>query len=345
MPGLLGAYRQAYPGVALDLQIANTQTIQAQLLDGRLDLALTEGLAGARGLAAEVVTHDTMRVIVAPRHPWAARARVPLQELARADVVMRERGSGTRDVIEAELTRRGVTIEPVDGPGKYRSGQACGRRWTRGRGGLRPLRGARARGRPSGERGRRWSGHSARAASRPRARASGPAGRPRVRTNRAPTATVDRFRGGECQVGHRSLRGFFVFFDVTTRDAVATDTPMLWVVPTQGRSAGLLVALGLSVGGCYAGGADGGGADAGVADGGSADSAAATDGGRRWCGQRRRGGASRRLGRSRTTGGAGASSAVAQRAGQHTAAHRGSNPARGRHAAGQPSRRQRHPLR
>ncbi len=113
VPALFGAFRRAYPNVKLDLQIANTETIQGQLLDGRLDLALTEGLAGAPDLHVEVVTHDTMRVITAPGHRWADRTAISLDELANIAVVMRERGSGTRAVIEAELAKRGLTIEPV----------------------------------------------------------------------------------------------------------------------------------------------------------------------------------------------------------------------------------------
>jgi DNA-binding transcriptional LysR family regulator len=61
----------------------------------------------------QVFDHDEMRVIVAPDHPWAQRRKVKLRELATASIVLRERGSGTRDVIEAALSERGVTVEPV----------------------------------------------------------------------------------------------------------------------------------------------------------------------------------------------------------------------------------------
>lgn len=113
VPELFGEFRREYPGIALELHIANTRAIQSALLAGELDLALTEGFADAEALDVQVFDHDEMRVIVAPDHPWAGRRKVKLRELATASIVLRERGSGTRDVIEAALAERGVTVEPV----------------------------------------------------------------------------------------------------------------------------------------------------------------------------------------------------------------------------------------
>ena len=113
VPQLFGEFRRTYPGIALELRIANTRAIQSALLAGELDLALTEGFVDAEPLEVEVFDHDEMRVIVAPDHPWAERRKVKLRELATAPMVLREVGSGTRDVIEAALAERGVALKPV----------------------------------------------------------------------------------------------------------------------------------------------------------------------------------------------------------------------------------------
>ena len=55
VPPLLAEYARRYPQIVLSLQIANTQTIQARLREGTLDLALTEGFADDPELTAEVV--------------------------------------------------------------------------------------------------------------------------------------------------------------------------------------------------------------------------------------------------------------------------------------------------
>lgn len=113
VPELFGEFRRAHPGIALELQIANTRAIQSALLAGELDLALTEGFVDADALEVEIFDHDRMKVIVAPDHPWAARRKVRLRELSAAEIVLREAGSGTRDVIEAALAERGVVPRPV----------------------------------------------------------------------------------------------------------------------------------------------------------------------------------------------------------------------------------------
>lgn len=113
VPELFGDFKRAHPGIVLELQIANTRAIQSALMAQELDLALTEGFVGSDALDVQVFEHDHMRVIVAPDHPWATRRRVRLRELAEAPIISRERGSGTRDVIEAALAERGLTIEPA----------------------------------------------------------------------------------------------------------------------------------------------------------------------------------------------------------------------------------------
>ena len=56
------------------------------------------------GLDAAVVAHDRLTVVTAPGHPWARR-RGPLsaEELASTPLILREEGSGTRQVLDAAL--------------------------------------------------------------------------------------------------------------------------------------------------------------------------------------------------------------------------------------------------
>lgn len=113
IPNLFGAFKRQHPALSLSLEIANTAVIQAAVLEGRLDLGLTEGFVSSDALDVEVVANDEMVVIAAPRHPLLSRTDVTARELSAEPMMMRERGSGTRDVIEAALRRRGIVIEPT----------------------------------------------------------------------------------------------------------------------------------------------------------------------------------------------------------------------------------------
>src|SRR5581483_9893903 len=69
LPEILGQFRRQHPGVELHLEIGNTEDIQHQLVEGRLDLGLTEGLVEDDRLAAEVFREDDLVAIAPPGHP------------------------------------------------------------------------------------------------------------------------------------------------------------------------------------------------------------------------------------------------------------------------------------
>jgi DNA-binding transcriptional LysR family regulator len=51
-----------------------------------------------------VIAHDHLIVVTAPGHPWARRRKpVEAAELAATPLILREKGSGTRQVLEGAL--------------------------------------------------------------------------------------------------------------------------------------------------------------------------------------------------------------------------------------------------
>jgi DNA-binding transcriptional LysR family regulator len=113
VPSLFGELHRMHPGVQLELEIANSSAVQQALLENRLDLGLIEGFVGSDNLAFETLAADEMVAIAAPTHPAVLRAPLTAQALLELPVLMRERGSGSRDVIEAALRARSIAIEPV----------------------------------------------------------------------------------------------------------------------------------------------------------------------------------------------------------------------------------------
>ena len=115
VPQVLGDFVDRHPDIAIDLQIGNTRAVQNDVLDGRLDVGLTEGFADAEGLDAEVFLHDEMVLIAGPLDcggPLTGVTSLVAADLERVPFIVREAGSGTREVIEAALAGRGVAIRP-----------------------------------------------------------------------------------------------------------------------------------------------------------------------------------------------------------------------------------------
>ncbi|MFE5027303.1 LysR family transcriptional regulator [Streptomyces sp. NPDC056656] len=104
LPNWLLALRAERPDTAVSLHAGNSAAVAERLLSGDADLGFVEGLAVPAGLDATVIAHDRLIVVTAPGHPWARR-RKPLaaDELAATPLILRERGSGTRQVLDAAL--------------------------------------------------------------------------------------------------------------------------------------------------------------------------------------------------------------------------------------------------
>jgi DNA-binding transcriptional LysR family regulator len=108
LPRHLADYRRAHPGIELRLTVGNTAQVAAAVHDGTVDLGLVEGAVSDPALLSEAVARDQLVLVVAADHPWARRARAAWAELGDIDWVLRELGSGTRSVFEAELARAGM---------------------------------------------------------------------------------------------------------------------------------------------------------------------------------------------------------------------------------------------
>ncbi|MBC9715509.1 LysR family transcriptional regulator [Streptomyces sp. TRM66268-LWL] len=104
LPGWLIALRHERPGTAVQLLAGNSQFVAERLLADAVDLGFVEGLTVPSGLTGVVIARDHLVVVAAPTHPWARRRR-PLdpEELARTPLILREHGSGTRQVLDAAL--------------------------------------------------------------------------------------------------------------------------------------------------------------------------------------------------------------------------------------------------
>lgn len=114
LPGWLIALRAERPDTAVSLQAGNSAAVAALLVAGEADLGYVEGLSVPEGLQGVVVAHDRLVVVAAPGHRWARRrAPVTPAELAAMPLVLREYGSGTRQVLDSALAGHGGLAAPL----------------------------------------------------------------------------------------------------------------------------------------------------------------------------------------------------------------------------------------
>jgi DNA-binding transcriptional LysR family regulator len=108
LPRLLGEFGKQHPRVLPTLISGNTEQIVGAVERQRIALGLIEGPAHSRDVKTEAFLLDELVLIVPAAHEWAERATVSSAEITTTPLLMRERGSGTRQVVEMALERKGI---------------------------------------------------------------------------------------------------------------------------------------------------------------------------------------------------------------------------------------------
>lgn len=98
------------PGNAT-LVVGNSDEVMGWVQCDEVDIGFVEGNTVRPGLVRLPIAEDELVVIVGPSHRWFTRIDpISPHELVRGGLVIREDGSGTREVLENALTRAGVTL-------------------------------------------------------------------------------------------------------------------------------------------------------------------------------------------------------------------------------------------
>lgn len=113
LPKVCAEFGARFPGVALRLEINNTATTQKLLLENAVDLALIEGFVEAPNLSGESFGEDEIAAVASANHVLANHDSLDLARLVQSPFVLREAGSGTRDIIERTLVARGLPCLPA----------------------------------------------------------------------------------------------------------------------------------------------------------------------------------------------------------------------------------------
>lgn len=129
VPRALGEFRKRYPQIDVRLEIGHTSRVQQLLLANDLDLGVVAVQPGSRDLVSEPLLDDEIVAIVPPSHRLAGQGTVRVEDLLQDTVLLRERGSDTRQVVEEALRQSAIQLPRVlemGGPEAIKQSAACG---------------------------------------------------------------------------------------------------------------------------------------------------------------------------------------------------------------------------
>lgn len=109
MPPILAAYMHRYPDRPVHMAVADTQAILQQLDDGAVDFALVEGHFDSGAYEALLFSSEPYVAVCAADHVFAAPPR-QVRDLCAERLLLREAGSGTREVLVRHLADHNLSL-------------------------------------------------------------------------------------------------------------------------------------------------------------------------------------------------------------------------------------------
>ncbi|MBA4396332.1 MAG: hypothetical protein C0394_02950 [Syntrophus sp. (in: bacteria)] len=109
LPHVLSRFLRAHPGIRITVQSADSEEVLNMILNGEKELGII-GKRPSRGkLEAEPLWQDRLVLTVPAGHRWVGKPSVSLPEVMEEPFIVREKGSGTREILERYLKEQANT--------------------------------------------------------------------------------------------------------------------------------------------------------------------------------------------------------------------------------------------
>ena len=113
LPPLLASFIAKFPQIGLSLLSGNSREVETALREHRIDLGLVEGVFRLPNLKYTPFLEDELVAVVHSRNRLSLPDEITPQDLLNIPLVLRERGSGTLDVIERALLQHDIKLSSL----------------------------------------------------------------------------------------------------------------------------------------------------------------------------------------------------------------------------------------
>lgn len=114
LPSMLSKFKANFPETALSLTNANSEKIESLVLQRETDLGLAEGGTNNPKLHYEAFIKDEIVLIARSENNYIKEEEIILDQLKSLPMIMRESGSGTKNIIESSLKKVGISLHELN---------------------------------------------------------------------------------------------------------------------------------------------------------------------------------------------------------------------------------------
>ncbi len=108
LPSMIREFTRWNPKVKVISSVNNTTVIEEMLLADQLDIGLVEGKVQSPIILHAPFMEDELVLVSSPAHPFGRKEKITIAELEHAEFIVREEGSGTRNLFESVMIERGI---------------------------------------------------------------------------------------------------------------------------------------------------------------------------------------------------------------------------------------------
>lgn len=113
LPSYVKAFYYQYPGTEIHVTVAPSEQLEQDIMNNKLDFALIEGTPHNPFMYTEEYMEDSLSIIASPKEGFRQGQKLTLEQFQQQRFLLREPGSGTREVFDRAVTAAGCSVEPI----------------------------------------------------------------------------------------------------------------------------------------------------------------------------------------------------------------------------------------
>lgn len=103
LPEVISQFNRKHKKISVNLAIADSNEIETRVLSGELELGIVGSKSRDAKLIYQELWKDELVLAIPQKHPWSKRKSISVEDLGKEPFIMREKGSGTLEILESYL--------------------------------------------------------------------------------------------------------------------------------------------------------------------------------------------------------------------------------------------------
>ncbi|CAL1518482.1 LysR family transcriptional regulator [Chitinophaga sp. MM2321] len=114
LPRVMSAFNREYQHVNISLLNRNSEIVQEALLNMEINIGVTEKKGKLTNITYQHFLKDQIVAVCSPNNPLTKKTKLPLKEILRTPIAIRERGSGTLEAIKTGLQKCRIGLDDLN---------------------------------------------------------------------------------------------------------------------------------------------------------------------------------------------------------------------------------------